>query len=86
MALRLIAVADSAGEPIEGAPALTEGERRWTYVPAQPWRRGAHQLLVATTIEDLAGNNIGKVFDVDLFEGVPRRFSTASVKRAFEVK
>lgn len=86
LALRLIAVADAAGEPIEGAPALVEGERRWTYVPAQPWRRGAHQLVVPTTIEDLAGNNIGKVFDVDLFDGLPRRFSTASLKVVFEVK
>jgi hypothetical protein len=42
--------------------------------------------VVQTTIEDLAGNNIGKPFDVDLFEGIARRLTTSFVKRTFEVR
>ena len=69
-----------------GEAALADEERRWTYVPAQPWTRGRHELTVETTIEDLAGNNIGKTFDVDVFEKVDRRVETLSVAVAFEVK
>ena len=55
-------------------------------MPTQPWSRGEHTLLVQKTIEDLAGNNIGKAFEVDLFEGVQRRFTNATVRLSFEVR
>lgn len=81
LALRLIGV-----EAVEGSAALGAEERRWSFVPDQPWRRGAHRFAVATTIEDLAGNNIGKPFDVDVFASVQRRMSTESVSLGFEVR
>ena len=88
LALRLIQVTAGVdgGSALEGESALSERERRWSFEPAQPWRRGPHRLVVATTIEDLAGNNIGKTFDVDLFEGVQRRITTESVNVEFGVK
>jgi hypothetical protein len=43
-------------------------------------------LKVATTIEDLAGNNIGKTFDVELTAGAQRRVAAESVSVAFDVK
>jgi hypothetical protein len=52
----------------------------------EPWNAGPHQLQVQNTIEDLAGNNIGKAFEVDLFEGVQRRFTNAVVKLSFDVR
>jgi hypothetical protein len=39
---------------------------------------------VPTTLEDLAGNNIGKPFEVDLFEGVQKKLSTPTVTLPFE--
>jgi hypothetical protein len=86
LALRMIQVADASAKLIEGQPALADEERRWTFTPAQPWPRAAHTLLVQKTIEDLAGNNIGKAFEVDVFEGVTQRFTNATVRVAFEVR
>lgn len=87
LALRLIRIADGAGGPVKGQPGLTSEEKRWTFTPAQPWPRGPHRLVVQTTIEDLAGNNIGKPFDVDLAEGgPPRRIEREDVTVAFEVR
>jgi hypothetical protein len=86
LALRLITVTATAGGTLAGEPALTEQERRWAFSPAQPWSRGKHALVVAATIEDLAGNNIGKTFDVDLFEGMQRRSETRSASVEFEVR
>jgi hypothetical protein len=39
------------------------------FVPGEPWKAGPYHLVVQNTIEDLAGNNIGKPFEVDLFDG-----------------
>ncbi|MSU23318.1 MAG: hypothetical protein EXS32_05775 [Opitutus sp.] len=86
LASRMIAVAGPDGGALAGEVTLGEDESGWTFVPVRAWQPGAHRLIVPTTIEDLAGNNIGKTFDVDLFERVDRKFSTASVKIPFEVR
>jgi hypothetical protein len=86
LAQRVIQVASGSGQLVEGKPALEDQERRWTFVPTSPWRRGPHKLVIQTTIEDLAGNNIGKPFEVDLFKGVQRRLATATVKLPFDVR
>jgi hypothetical protein len=86
LALRLITVTGESGEILDGKAALEDQERRWIFTPGSPWRRGAYRLVIQTTLEDLAGNNIGKPFDVDLFEGVQRRLTTSNVKIPFEVR
>jgi hypothetical protein len=86
LALRLIRVLDAKKKAVEGEATLTREEREWQMVPAEAWRGGRYQLTVATTIEDLAGNNVGKTFDVDLNAGAQRRVSRESVTVSFEVK
>ncbi|HUR56932.1 MAG TPA: hypothetical protein VM029_04435 [Opitutaceae bacterium] len=86
LALRLITVRNFDGQLLAGETALEDQERRWSFTPAQPWVAGLHMLVVATTIEDLAGNNIGKPFDVDVFERVDRRVPTETVQVSFDVK
>jgi hypothetical protein len=86
LSLRLIRVAGDRGGMVEGKVSLEEQERRWTFTPDNVWRRGRYQLIIHTTLEDLAGNNIGKPFEVDLFEGVERRLPTTTVKLSFEIQ
>jgi hypothetical protein len=86
LAQRVIRVTDQSGKLVDGESALEDQERRWRFVPNNPWPRGAYKLVVQTTIEDLAGNNIGKPFEVDLFEGVQRRLATPTVKLSFDVR
>jgi hypothetical protein len=88
LALRLISVAAGAKGKVSvgGDAALTGNERTWTFTPSAPWNAGPHRLLVATTIEDLAGNNIGKTFDVDLAGGAQRRLVAETVTVDFEVR
>lgn len=83
---RLIRVAGEQGELAPGKVSLEDQERRWTFTPDNVWRRGRYQLIIHTTLEDLAGNNIGKPFEVDLFEDVGRRLSTTTVKLSFEIQ
>lgn len=86
LALRMIGVADGGGLTIAGESALADGERRWSFVPSRAWAPGPYHLIVATTIEDLAGNNIGKPFDVDVMGEAPRRLEAERVVVRFEVK
>lgn len=86
LAERVIRVADSSKQLVPGKVGLTDHERRWTFVPDAGWRPGKFQLVIDTTIEDLAGNNIGKSFEVDLFEKVDRHILHSTVKLPFEVR
>jgi hypothetical protein len=68
LATRLIWVDGVRGEVTLGAE-----EREWRFVPDQPWADRPHVLKVDTVLEDLAGNRVGRPFDVDVFERVSRR-------------
>jgi hypothetical protein len=54
-------------------------------VPAEAWRGGRYAVVVQTTIEDLAGNNVGKPFDVDLAEGARKVETRKTVSLPFAV-
>lgn len=73
LALRLLRVVREDGSPVEGTPKLTDSEKTWKFTPSQPWKPGAYKLVVPAILEDLAGNNVGKTFEVELVErGEPR--------------
>ncbi len=86
LAQRMIQVLDPLDRPIDGKVTLADQERQWRFQSDKPWVRGRYQLVVQTTIEDLAGNNIGKAFDVDLFERVEKALTKQSVKLPLEVR
>jgi hypothetical protein len=86
LARRMIRVLGETSEPIEGVTRLEDEERRWLFTPERPWRQGQFQLSIQTTIEDLAGNNIGKAFEVDLVETGQRQLTNSTMKLSFEVR
>ena len=61
--LRLLRVVDASGDEVAGEVAIGHGEKRWSFVPRDPWRPGAYALRVATSLEDLAGNTPDRLFD-----------------------
>ncbi len=61
---RALTVSRASGERLEGEIRVERGETRWLFTPREPWRGGDHQLLVASTLEDGAGNRIGRAFEV----------------------
>jgi hypothetical protein len=86
LAHRFLRVTTESGREVNGVTQLGAGERKWTFTPRSPWSRGSHRLVVRTAIEDLAGNNIGKPFEVDLFDTIERHIKSATVTLPFEVK
>ena len=70
--LHLIEVVDRAGRPVRGSVAIEKRETRWKFTPVSPWVAGDYKVLIDASLEDLAGNRIGRPFDVDTFERVER--------------
>jgi hypothetical protein len=72
--------------PIGGDVSLENGETRWMFTPREPWQRGQHQLLALDTLEDVAGNQIGKAFEVDKFDTVDKSPDPKSIMIPFMVR
>ncbi len=57
-------------EGVSGQAEVSRDETRWSFRPDQPRSASEHTLVVLTLLEDLAGNQIGKAFEVDVFEQI----------------
>ena len=62
---RTIVVLDSSGQVINGSVTTSNQERQWGFTPAQAWPKRELMLEVDTVLEDLAGNQIGRAFEVE---------------------
>jgi hypothetical protein len=83
---RVLEVSAASGTPVEGAVAVESGQTRWTFTPRAPWRAGEYTLRAATILEDLAGNSLGRPFEVDVFERVEDRALDVSETLRFRVE
>jgi hypothetical protein len=70
----------------EGSIKVSAKETRWEFTPSAAWTAGRFALVADKRLEDLAGNSIGKAFEVDVFRPVQREIETQVVKVAFVVK
>jgi hypothetical protein len=70
LSVRLIRLENAKSETVEGAVSMAAAEQVWEFKPEIAWKAGAYRFRVLSTLEDLAGNQIGKPFEVDLFEEI----------------
>jgi hypothetical protein len=83
--LRELDVLDSAGAPVEGRVTLDRDETRWRLTPSAPWKKGAYTLRVGTNTTDLAGNMVGRTFEVDLFDKIDERITRQTLDLTFRI-
>jgi hypothetical protein len=81
----LLEVAGPGGR-IAGSVAVVRDETEWRFTPQQPWQAGDFQLVIQSTLEDLAGNHIGRAFDVDTFDRVTRTVSRETTSLPFRIR
>jgi hypothetical protein len=72
--------------PVEGEIVVDRGETRWTFTPRQPWAAGQYQLLALDILEDLAGNQIGRAFEVDNFDTVDKSPNPETIRLNFTIR
>lgn len=68
---------------IQGRITLTNKETGCSFQPAHPWQAGRYRLQVAAYLEDLAGNNLNKLFDRDVTRQPKKEEAVA--ERAFVI-
>lgn len=85
LARRVIRLERGGNSSLRGRVELAGDDRQWLFLPEEPWSAGEYRLLIGSTLEDLAGNNPGKTFEVDLFEGVQRRVTHEVIALPFVV-
>jgi hypothetical protein len=73
------------GEPVEGNAEVDANETRWRFTPRDAWEPGGYQLLVLDILEDLAGNQIGRAFEVDNFDTVDKSPDPQTITLPFAV-
>lgn len=84
--IRLIWVEDAAGKRVPGTIETSKAETVWEFTPEKPWAAGEYHLRVDTRLEDLAGNNLERPFEVDVFRPVQREVRPSVVSLSFSVK
>jgi hypothetical protein len=84
LAQRAISVSRD-GSDVAGKASLEEDETQFRFTPDSQWRPGRYEIVVDGVIEDLAGNRLGKVFDVDTSDPTQARSATPSATIPFEI-
>ncbi len=81
LATRLIGV-----DGMAGTLALTANETKLVFTPETNWEPREYKLLVDSALEDLAGNRVGRPFDVDTFNRITVRTNRGVVAVPFRVR
>jgi hypothetical protein len=71
---------------VEGVVSLGPGETQWRFQPAQRWKAAEYSLIIDMALEDLAGNRIGRPFDVDTLVSPAERITQSTISLPFRVK
>ena len=74
-----------SGEVVDGNVTVAANETQWSFTPHQPWQAGDYNLLALSILEDRAGNQIGRAFEVDNFETVDKGPDPRTVTLPFHV-
>lgn len=82
---RTITVENAAGERVAGEVTVGRAERSWEFRPDEPFQVGRYELVIDTTLEDTAGNRIGRPFEVDQFERVDKGVVAEFARLKFEI-
>jgi hypothetical protein len=79
-----IFILDGNEKILPGKFHITSAETTLAFTPADNWKAGDYQLVVAEHLEDLAGNNLKRPFDRDLQAVTSEK--TPALQRHFELR
>jgi len=71
--LNTINLLDPSGKEIPGQKMILEGETGFSFIPEKPWLQGVYTMQIESRLADLAGNNLNRLFDVDLKNTSPAK-------------
>jgi hypothetical protein len=86
LAQRVIELLSADGHRLEGTNKLQANETELHFIANTAWSKGNYRIRIRTLLEDLAGNNVGKPFEVDVFDKVEKRIQSKYVERIFTIQ
>ena len=78
--LRALAIRAPDGRIVPGDAHAEKDERGWSFEPEDPWPAGNYELVALSILEDLAGNQMGRAFEVDTFTKVENPEPTTAAR------
>lgn len=79
-------ILDKNGNLVEGSWEMQDGESKIIFSPQKKWTAGQYKIQMATNLEDLAGNNLLRLFDGEIKTSKNNFLSTARMSMNFEIK
>jgi hypothetical protein len=74
---------DERGNAIDGTIVVREHESSVEFVPKNPWLESQYTIRINPLLEDLAGNNLNRLFDEDLAGNSPKERPTHELNFKF---
>jgi len=78
LCLETLNIENNEGEKVAGIFQLGKEEASILFKPVNSWNKGEYVILVEAKLEDLAGNNINRLFDTDISKtksgAIPKQF------------
>lgn len=71
---------------IPGTITVGAKEMQWRLVPDSAWVAGSYNVHVDTALEDVAGNRVGRPFDVDTFDPITPKLTRKNESISFRVR
>ena len=84
LAKKTISIADANGNEVNGTLRLNDFGSVIYFLPGSKWKPGIYNLLIESRLEDLAGNNLDRLFDTDLSK--QQQPSKKIHKKQFEIR
>ena len=84
--LRALGVVSPDGQALPGKADIGTHELTWSFTPQSPWASGAYNIVGLGMLEDLAGNRIGRAFEVDQFDRTDKSSEPDKTFLAFVVR
>jgi hypothetical protein len=84
--LRALGVLSPDGKPMPGDVVVGTHELTWSFTPRTAWAAGAYNIAAFAMLEDLAGNRIGRAFEVDQFDRADKSGEPEKTLIPFAVK
>jgi Bacterial Ig-like domain len=77
---------DPQGNKVPGVVKIMDEEKRINFIPEDAWRQGRYTFQIETRLEDIAGNNLNRPFDRDLWDKKIKPTNRVLAELAFVVK
>ncbi|MBT8185706.1 MAG: hypothetical protein KJN76_12750 [Eudoraea sp.] len=85
LAMEAFTILNSEGEEVSGSFSLGPNERSIYFEPVYSWKKDNYTILIDPILEDMAGNNLKRLFDTDVSEQAVERTAVADFQIRFRI-